>query len=58
VIVLPKGMVVEIIGRNPDIYNTWWVVQIPDSIGGGACWLSIASALAEGDFSNIPVYEP
>lgn len=53
---LSEGMVVEIIGRNPDFYNTWWVVRPPES--GITCWLSIASALAEGDFSDIPIVNP
>ena len=50
------GTTVEIVGRNPDFDNTWWLVLIPDS--NDKCWVSLVTAQATGDFDEIPTVIP
>ena len=50
-----EGETVQIVGRNPDFNNTWWYVAIPS---GGNCWVSLTTAQAYGNFSEIPTVTP
>jgi hypothetical protein len=52
-----SGQVLEIVGRNPDINNTWWLVVIPNT--RSTCWISLVTAQATGNFDDIPfIYPP
>jgi uncharacterized protein YgiM (DUF1202 family) len=51
-----SGQTVEIVGRNPDYDNTWWLVKIPNS--NSKCWVSLTTAQAYGDFDAIPTVSP
>lgn len=46
-----KGQTLKIVGRNPDVNNTWWQVEIPT---GGKCWVSLATGQATGPYDDIP----
>jgi len=50
------GQVLEIVGRNPDLNNTWWQVKIPNS--KSKCWISLTTAKAIGNFDNVPIIYP
>lgn len=50
------GQVVEIVGRNPDFDNTWWLVVIPGT--RSTCWVSLVTAQATGNFDDIPIIYP
>jgi len=50
------GETVQIVGRNPDFDNTWWLVVIPST--NGKCWVSFTTAQASGDFDAIPTVIP
>ena len=49
------GQTVQIVGRNPDFDNTWWLIKMPT---GGKCWVSLTTAEASGDFDAIPTVIP
>ena len=51
-----EGDTVQIVGRNPDFDNTWWLVVIPST--KGKCWVSFTTAQASGDFDAIPTVIP
>jgi len=53
---LLKGQIVDIVGRNPDFSNTWWLVIIPGT--NSTCWISLVTAQASGDFDSIPIIFP
>lgn len=46
-----KGQTLKIIGRNPDVNNTWWQVEMPT---GGKCWVSLSTGQATGPYDDIP----
>jgi len=50
-----EGETVRIVGRNPNFNNTWWYVEIPS---GGNCWVSLTTAQAYGNFTDIPTVTP
>ena len=50
-----EGDTVRIVGRNPNFNNTWWYVEIPS---GGNCWVSLTTAQAYGNFTDIPTVTP
>ena len=51
-----KGQVLQIVGRNPDLKNTWWLVVIPGT--NSKCWISLVTAQATGDFDSLPIIHP
>jgi cellulose synthase/poly-beta-1,6-N-acetylglucosamine synthase-like glycosyltransferase len=51
--VLRKGQRLEIIGRSPDLRNTWWYVQLPGS--DKKCWVGSSVARTVGPFEGIPI---
>ncbi len=51
-----SGQVLQIVGRNPDLNNTWWQVLIPGT--NSKCWISFVTAQATGDFDSIPIIHP
>jgi hypothetical protein len=51
-----SGQVLEIVGRNDDLSNTWWLVMIPNT--QSACWISLTTALATGNFDDVPIIYP
>jgi hypothetical protein len=52
------GQVLEIVGRSPDVNNTWWLVIIPGT-RSSTCWISLVTAQAVGNFDDIPfIYPP
>ncbi len=46
-----KGQTLKIVGRNPDVNNTWWQVEMPT---GGKCWVSLSTGQATGPYDEIP----
>ena len=52
-----KGQVLEIVGRNDDLSNTWWQVKIPGS-KKSKCWISLTTAQATGNMDDIPTIYP
>jgi len=50
------GQVLEIVGRNPDLDNTWWQVKIPGT--NSKCWISLTIAQATGNFDDLPIIKP
>lgn len=50
------GQVLQIVGRNPNLNNTWWQVLIPGT--NSKCWISLVTAQATGDFDSIPIIHP
>ena len=51
--VLVKGQRLEIIGRSPDLRNTWWYVQLPGS--DKKCWVGSSVARTVGPYEGIPI---
>jgi hypothetical protein len=49
--ILYAGQEVEIVGRNADLTNPWWYVEIP----GGNCWLWGMTARTTGPVDELPV---
>ncbi len=50
---LPKGLIVPIVGRNPE--KTWWQVQVPG--GQTQCWVAGENVETSGDLSKVPIVE-
>jgi hypothetical protein len=50
------GQVLEIVGRNEGLDNTWWLVKIPNS--RSKCWISLVTAQATGNMDDIPIIYP
>ena len=50
-----EGETVKIVGRSPNLNNTWWYVEIPS---GGNCWVSLTTGQAYGDFDSVPTIVP
>jgi cellulose synthase/poly-beta-1,6-N-acetylglucosamine synthase-like glycosyltransferase len=48
-----KGQEVEITGRNDDVNNPWWYVNIPDS--DEKCWLWGMTATTDGSVDEVPI---
>ena len=51
-----KGDTTEIFGRNDELDDTWWYVQIPDS--NGKCWVSTFTVNVIGSYDDIPIIPP
>jgi len=50
------GDVLEVVGRNPDFNNTWWMVIIPGT--RVTCWISFVTAQVSGNFDDLPIIYP
>jgi len=50
------GDVLEVVGRNPDFDNTWWMVLIPGT--RSTCWISFVTAQVSGNLDDLPVIYP
>jgi cellulose synthase/poly-beta-1,6-N-acetylglucosamine synthase-like glycosyltransferase len=50
------GQQLEILARNPDFNNLWWLVRIPN--GDGTCWISSITVQTVGPYDDIPVQDP
>ena len=50
-----QGKTLQIVGRNPDLNNTWWQIKMPT---GGKCWVSLNTGQAYGPFDDIPIVNP
>lgn len=46
----------EILGRNNDFSNTWWLVKIPKT--NHKCWVSTVTVKVIGSYSDIPTIPP
>lgn len=51
-----KDQSAEIVGRNDDITNTWWLVKLPNS--DDKCWVSTVTAQVVGSYDDIPTIPP
>jgi hypothetical protein len=51
-----KGESAEILGRNNELDNTWWLVKIPNS--KGKCWVSTVTVNVIGNYDDIPTIPP
>ncbi|MEW5939578.1 MAG: SH3 domain-containing protein [Chloroflexota bacterium] len=50
------GQVLEVVGRNPDFDNTWWMVVIPGT--RATCWISFVTAQVTGNLDDLPIIYP
>jgi uncharacterized protein YgiM (DUF1202 family) len=50
---LPEGLIVPIVGRNPE--GGWWQVQIPG--GQAMCWVAGENVETAGNVNGVPVIE-
>jgi hypothetical protein len=51
-----KGDRAQILGRNNELDNTWWLVKIPNS--KGKCWVSTVTVNVIGSYDDIPTIPP